>query len=199
VEAIEAYPAICEHVHLPVQSGSSAVLRAMARTYTREEYLEKVALLKAAKRAISVTTDIIVGFPGETEKDFEETLSLMDEVKYDGAFCFKYSPRPSTPSLTMEDALPEEEKSRRLGILLERQREIQRTKNEALIGEVLEVLVDGKSKRENQWTGHTSSNRVMNFTSQAENILGDYVQVRVVGTTPNSLVGEMVGVDQAAG
>jgi tRNA-2-methylthio-N6-dimethylallyladenosine synthase len=192
VEAIEAYPVICEHVHLPVQSGSSAVLRAMARTYTREEYLEKIALIKASKREISVTTDIIVGFPGETERDFEETLSLMEEVQYDGAFCFKYSPRPNTPSLKMEDEIPEEEKSRRLGILLERQREIQRPNFEKLIGKVLEVLADGKSKKEKQWTGHTSSNRVMNFTSQAENILGDYVQVRVTGATPNCLVGEMV-------
>ena len=191
VDAIDAYPAICEHVHLPVQSGSTAVLRAMARTYSREEYLEKIALMKAAKRGISITTDIIVGFPGETDRDFEETLSLIDEVRYDGAFCFKYSPRPNTPSLTMEDALPEEEKSRRLAILLERQREIQRAQNERLIGEVLEVLVDGKSKKPGQWSGHTSSNRVMNFTSQAENILGDYVQVRVKAATPNSLVGEM--------
>ena len=114
VEAIEAVPAICDHVHLPVQSGSTAVLRAMARTYTREEYLEKIAMLRGAKRRISITTDLIVGFPGETEKDFEETLSLMDAVKYDGAFSFKYSPRPNTPSLEMEDAIPEEEKSRRL-------------------------------------------------------------------------------------
>ncbi len=200
VEVIDAYPAICDHVHLPVQSGSTAVLRAMARTYSRDEYLEKIALIRAAKREISITTDIIVGFPGETEKDFEETLSLMDEVQYDAAFCFKYSPRPNTPSLTMEDALPEEEKSRRLGVLLERQREIQRAINERLIGKVLEVLVDGKSRKEStsgararQWSGHTSSNRVMNFTSQAENILGDYVQVKVIAATPNSLVGEMVG------
>jgi len=193
VEAIEAHSTICEHVHLPVQSGSTAVLRAMARTYSREEYLEKIALMKAARREISITTDIIVGFPGETEKDFEETLSLMDEVQYDGAFCFKYSPRPNTPSLKMEDAIPEEEKSRRLAILLDRQREIQRAKNEKLVGQTLEVLVDGKSKRENQWTGHTSSNRVMNFSSQVENILGDYVQVKVAGATPNSLIGEMVG------
>jgi tRNA-2-methylthio-N6-dimethylallyladenosine synthase len=192
VDAIDAYPAICEHVHLPVQSGSTKVLRAMARTYSREEYLEKIALMKAAEREISITTDIIVGFPGETEKDFEDTLSLIDEVQYDGAFCFKYSPRPNTPSLRMEDALPEEEKSRRLAILLERQREIQRAQNEKLIGKALEVLVDGKSKKPGQWSGHTSSNRVMNFTSQAENILGDYVQVRVSAATPNSLVGQMV-------
>jgi len=198
VEAIDQYPAICEHVHLPVQSGSTAVLRAMARTYTREEYLEKIALMKAAQRPISVTTDIIVGFPGETERDFEQTLSLMNEVQYDGAFCFKYSPRPNTPSLTMDDAVPEDEKSRRLAILLERQREIQRARNKKLVGDFQEVLVDGKSKRENQWSGHTSSNRVVNFSSHAENILGDYVQVKVTGATPNSLIGEAASGVEAA-
>jgi tRNA-2-methylthio-N6-dimethylallyladenosine synthase len=193
VEAIEAHPTICDHVHLPVQSGSTAVLRAMARTYSREEYLEKIALMKAARRPISITTDMIVGFPGETEKDFEETLSLLDEVQYDSVFAFKYSPRPNTPSLKMPDAIPEEEKGRRLAILMDRQREIQRVRNEKLVGETFEVLVDGKSRRENQWSGHTSSNRVMNFTSPEQELLGDYVQVKVVSAMPNSLVGEMVG------
>ena len=190
VEAIEAMPAICEHVHLPVQSGSTKVLRGMARTYSREEYLEKIAMLRAAKREISLTTDLIVGFPGETEKDFQETLSLLDVAQYDGAFCFKYSPRPNTPSLKMADAIPEEEKSRRLAILLEKQREIQRARNEQLVGRELEVMVEGKSKKEFQWSGHTSSNKVMNFTSRAQESLGDYVQVKVMGATPNSLVGE---------
>ena len=193
VEAIEAHPTICDHVHLPVQSGSTAVLRAMARTYSREEYLEKIALMKAARRPISITTDMIVGFPGETEKDFEETLSLLDEVQYDSVFAFKYSPRPNTPSLKMPDAIPEEEKGRRLALLMDRQREIQRLRNEKLVGETFEVLVDGKSRRENQWSGHTSSNRVMNFTSPERELLGDYVQVKVVSAMPNSLVGEMVG------
>jgi tRNA-2-methylthio-N6-dimethylallyladenosine synthase len=193
VDAIEAHPTICDHVHLPVQSGSTAVLRAMARTYSREEYLEKIALMKAARRPISITTDMIVGFPGETEKDFEETLSLLDEVQYDSVFAFKYSPRPNTPSLKMADAIPEDEKGRRLAILMDRQREIQRVRNEKLIGETFEVLVDGKSRRENQWSGHTSSNRVMNFTSPERELLGDYVQVKVVSAMPNSLVGEMVG------
>ena len=180
-------------VHLPVQSGSTAVLRAMARTYTREEYLEKIALMKAAKRPISITTDMIVGFPGETERDFEETLSLLDEVQYDSVFAFKYSPRPNTPSLKMADAIPEEEKGRRLAILMDRQREIQRVRNERTVGETFEVLVDGKSRRENQWSGHTSSNRVVNFASPEQELLGDYVQVKVVSAMPNSLVGEMVG------
>jgi len=192
VEAIEAVPAICEHVHLPVQSGSSRVLKAMARTYTREEYLEKVAMLRASKREMSLTTDLIVGFPGETEKEFEETLSLLDVAQYDGAFCFRYSPRPNTPSLKMEDAIPEEEKSRRLAILMEKQREIQRSRNEKLVGRTFEVMVEGKSRREHQWSGHTSSNKVMNFTSRVEESLGDYVQVKVVAATPNSLIGETV-------
>jgi tRNA-2-methylthio-N6-dimethylallyladenosine synthase len=189
VEAIEAVPAICDHVHLPVQSGSTAVLRAMARTYTRDQYLEKIAMMRAAKREISITTDIIVGFPGETDKDFEETLSLLDAAQYDGAFSFKYSPRPHTPSLRMADLVPEGEKSRRLAILIEKQREIQRARNEQLVGKTYEVLVEGKSRRESQWSGHTSSNRVMNFTSQGEESLGDYVQVKVTGATPNSLIG----------
>jgi tRNA-2-methylthio-N6-dimethylallyladenosine synthase len=192
VEAMEAVPGICEHVHLPVQSGSTRVLKAMARTYTREEYLDKIALMRAAKREISITTDVIVGFPGETEKDFEETLSLMEAVQYDGAFCFKYSPRPNTSSLQMEDAIPEEEKSRRLGVLLEKQREIQRARNERLVGETLEVMVEGKSRRENQWSGHTSSNKVVNFTSKRQESLGDYVRVRVNAATPNSLIGEVI-------
>jgi tRNA-2-methylthio-N6-dimethylallyladenosine synthase len=193
VDAMEAVPAICEHVHLPVQSGSTTMLRAMARTYTREDYLEKIALLRAAKREISLTTDIIVGFPGETEKDFEETLGLLDAAQFDGAFSFKYSPRPNTPSLRMKDAVPEEEKSRRLAILLEKQREIQRARNERLVGETFEVLVEGESRREQQWSGRTSSNRVVNFTSREEESLGDYVQVKVTAATPNSLVGEAVG------
>jgi tRNA-2-methylthio-N6-dimethylallyladenosine synthase len=193
VEAIDAHSTICDQVHLPVQSGSTAVLRAMARTYTREEYMEKIALLKAARRPISISTDVIVGFPGETENDFGETLSLLDEVQYDNVFAFKYSPRPNTPSLKMVDAISEEEKGRRLAILMDRQREIQRVRNEKLVGETFEVLVDGKSRRENQWSGHTSSNRVMNFTSPEQELLGDYVQVKVSSAMPNSLVGEMVG------
>jgi len=191
VEAIEAHPAICNHVHLPVQSGSTAVLRAMQRTYTREEYLEKIAMLKAAKRRISITSDMIVGFPGETEKDLEETLSLMEIAGYDCVFAFKYSPRPNTLSLKMEDAIPEEEKARRLGILLAKQREIQTAQNAALVGETFEVLVDGKARREGQWSGHTSCNRILNFSSPEQILLGHYVQVRVTAGLPNSLIGEV--------
>jgi len=192
VEAMEEQPKVCEHVHLPVQSGSTRVLRAMQRTYTREEYLEKIAMIRNASRPIAITTDIIVGFPGETEADFEATLSLLDEVKYDNLFSFKYSPRPNTPSLKMEDAIPEEEKGRRLAVLQDKQREIQKAHHAKVVGGTFEVLVSGKSRRENQWSGYTSSYCLANFSSPANELLGSYVQVRVTGATPNSLVGEHV-------
>ena len=134
VEAIDASAALCDHVHLPVQSGSTRVLRAMQRTYTREEYLEKIGLIRAARRPISITTDIIVGFPGETEEDFEETLSLLDVAQYDGMFSFQYSPRPNTAAALMADPVPESEKARRLQALQERQRGIQVQRNQSLAG-----------------------------------------------------------------
>ena len=192
VAAIESVPGICDHVHLPVQSGSTRILREMLRTYTREEYLEKIAMIRAARRPISVTSDIIVGFPGETESDLEETLSLLDAVQYDGIFAFQYSPRPNTAAREMPDAVPEEEKSRRLARVLDRQREIQLARNQSLIGQTCEVLVDGQSRRANQWSGRCSSNRVLNFTSPHAELLGKYVQVRVDRASPNSLVGEQV-------
>jgi tRNA-2-methylthio-N6-dimethylallyladenosine synthase len=190
VEAIERQPKICDHVHLPVQSGSTRVLRAMQRTYSREEYLEKIAMMRGANRPLAITTDIIVGFPGETESDFEETISLLEEVRYTGLFAFKYSPRPNTPSLSMKDAIPEEEKGLRLAAVQEKQREIQAAGNAELAGKTFEVLVSGKSRRENQWTGYTTSHRMINFASQESELLGTYVQVRVTGAGPNSLVGE---------
>ncbi len=193
VDALDAQPVLCDHVHLPVQSGSTRVLQEMQRSYTREEYLEKIAMIRAARRAISITSDIIVGFPGETEADFEGTLSLLDEVRYDGIYCFTYSPRPNTPALARTDQIAEEEKNRRLSVLNERQCQMQTARNQTLIGQTFEVLVEGKSRRENQWGGHTSGNRVLNFTSQGKELLGQYVQVRVTGAGLNSLVGEHVG------
>jgi tRNA-2-methylthio-N6-dimethylallyladenosine synthase len=190
VEAIEREPKVCDHVHLPVQSGSTKVLRAMQRTYSREEYLEKIAMIRGAGRPIAITTDIIVGFPGEAESDFEETLSLLEEVRYSSLFAFKYSPRPNTPSLAMDDGLPEEEKGRRLAAVQEKQREIQAAGNAELAGQTFEVLVSGKSRRENQWSGYTTSHRMISFASQERELLGTYIQVRVTGAGPNSLVGE---------
>jgi tRNA-2-methylthio-N6-dimethylallyladenosine synthase len=190
VDAIDASPVLCEHVHLPVQAGSTRVLRAMQRTYTREEYLEKISLIRGARRPISITTDFIVGFPGETEEDFDQTLSLLDAAQFDGAFSFQYSPRPHTPAALMPDAVPEPVKVRRLQALLERQRVIQLRRNQILLGQVFEVLVEGASRRETQWTGRTSSNRSLNFTSSRTDLLGKYVRVRVTGAGPNSLTGE---------
>jgi len=192
VAAMDTQAKLCEHVHLPVQSGSSEILRAMARTYTRAEYLEKIALIRAAKREISITTDIIVGFPGETEQHFRETLSLLQEVRFDALFAFKYSPRPNTPSLAMNDPIPEEEKSRRLAVLQKTQGEIQTARHAKMIGQTMEVLVSGKSRRENRWSGHASSNRVLNFTSAQQDLLGTYVNVRVTDAGPASLIGEHV-------
>jgi len=190
VEAIDATPALCDHIHLPVQSGSTRILKSMLRTYTREQYLEKIAWIRASRRSISITTDFIVGFPGETEADFEQTLSLLDEVQYDGAFAFKYSPRPNTPAQLMPDAISEGEKSMRLAALLDRQRSIQIARNETLVGETFEVLVDSRHANRDQWAGRTSGNRVLNFTSPAQNLLGEYLRVKVTRSGPNSLVGE---------
>jgi tRNA-2-methylthio-N6-dimethylallyladenosine synthase len=192
VQALESVPELCDHVHLPAQSGSSRILREMRRTYTREEYLEKIAMIRAARRPISLTTDIIVGFPGETEEDLQETLSLLDIAQYDGVYAFQYSPRPNTDAQHMTDAIPEAEKGRRLAILQDHQREIQIAINNALIGEVFEVLVDGASRKPGQWSGRSSSNRILNFTSPRQDLLGQYVQVRVTRAAPNSLVGEQV-------
>jgi tRNA-2-methylthio-N6-dimethylallyladenosine synthase len=190
VDAIDATPTLCDHIHLPVQSGSTPVLRAMRRTYTRDEYLEKISWIRAARRPISITTDVIVGFPGETASDFEDSLSLLDAVGYDGVYAFTYSPRPNTTAPTMPDAIPEAEKSRRLAVLQERQRQIQAKRNNQLVGSVFEVLVDGRHAARNQWAGRTASNRVLNFTSPRENLLGEYVCVRVTRAAPHSLAGE---------
>jgi tRNA-2-methylthio-N6-dimethylallyladenosine synthase len=194
VEAIDAVPALCDHVHLPVQTGSTRMLDAMQRLYTRDQYLERIAWVKAAKRDISLTSDIIVGFPGETEADFEETLSLLESVQYDSIFGFKYSPRPNTPSLKLEDAVPDEEKSRRLSVLQERQREIQKLRNLKHMGEVTEVMVEGKNEARGQWMGRTSQNKVLNFTAPEGHgpAVGSYVPVRIHTTFPNSLLGEIV-------
>jgi tRNA-2-methylthio-N6-dimethylallyladenosine synthase len=192
VDAIDDVPELCDHVHLPVQSGSTRVLREMLRTYTREEYLEKIDWIRAARRPISITSDIIVGFPGETEADFAETLSLLNAAQYDAIFSFKYSPRPNTSAMHMRDAIPDEEKSRRLAALNERQRAIQIAANEKLVGKSYEVLVDGSHPARTQWGGRTTCNRLINFTSPRTTLLGEYVQVRVTRAGPNSFAGEHI-------
>lgn len=192
VDAIDRNPVLVNHVHLPVQSGSTRVLDRMDRQYTRAEYLERIAWMKNARRDIAISTDIIVGFPGETESDFEDTLSLLDEVQYDAIFSFKYSPRPNTPSLGLDGQVPEEEKARRLAIVQERQRAIQVRRNSGLVGAVEEVLIEGYNRSTGQWIGRTAQNRILNFTAAANATLleGQYLDVRVTRAGPNSLAGE---------
>ena len=195
VDAIDAQPVVCDHVHLPVQSGSNRILRAMDRLYTRDEYMRRIEWLKNARRKIAITTDIIVGFPGETEADFNETLALLDTVEYDSLFSFKYSPRPNTAALAMGDKVPEEEKTRRLTVVQERQRAIQMRRNSETIGTVQVVLVEGRNQALGQWIGRTSQNRTLNFLhsdSSGEELIGRYLSVRVTRAGPNSLVGESV-------
>lgn len=194
VDAIDATETLCDHVHLPVQSGSSRILSAMNREYTRDWYLERIAWIKAAKRDISMTSDIIVGFPGETEAELMETATLMDIVKYDAIFAFKYSPRPNTPAISMADSIPEEEKVARLKILLDRQREIQRISYERHLGEVMDVMVEGHNAQRVQVVGRSSQNKTVNFTTSSPILpaLGSYQKVRITQTFPNSLLAEAI-------
>ena len=193
VDAMDANPVLCDHVHLPVQSGSTKMLSAMDRLYTRDDYMRRIEWLKTAGRPYSITTDIIVGFPGETEEDFQQTLDLLDEVQYASLFSFKYSPRPNTAALAMGDRIPDAEKQRRLVVLQERQRAIQIRRNATLIGATREVLVEGRNQALGQWIGRTSDNRTLNFThpdTNGDSLVGKYLPVRVTRSGPNSLVGE---------
>jgi tRNA-2-methylthio-N6-dimethylallyladenosine synthase len=193
VDAITENPVLCNFVHLPVQSGSTEVLMRMDRLYNRERYLECIGWMKASPRNIAISTDIIVGFPGETEKDFLQTMSLLDEVKYSSIFSFKYSPRPNTGALAYGDHIPEDEKRRRLMILQEHQRGIQIALNEECVGRLEEVLVEGFNRNTGQWIGKTTQHRTLNFTHAAdENLAGQYRMVRVTRSGPNSLAGESV-------
>jgi tRNA-2-methylthio-N6-dimethylallyladenosine synthase len=194
VEAIDATPALCDHVHLPVQSGSARILTLMAREYTPEWYLERIGWIKAARRSISISTDIIVGFPGETAEDFIQTMDLLAQVEYDCVFGFKYSARPNTPALTMIDSIPEAEKVTRLQVLLDRQREIQRVNYARHLGQTIEVMVEGQNPARGQVIGRSSQNKPVNFTC-AQPIApapGSYMQVKINATHPNSLAGEAV-------
>ncbi len=183
---------LCSHIHLPVQSGSSRILELMNRGYTREGYLEKIRALRAARPDISVTTDIIVGFPGESAADFDYTLALMEEVKFDGAYSFKYSPRPGTKAAALRDDVDEVEKSRRLAVLQELQKGHTLSANEKSVNRVEEVLAVGPSVRDpGELTGRSRTNKVVNFTGGRESI-GSLVGVRIKKANNNSLWGEAV-------
>src|SRR5262245_40746782 len=193
VRVMDAHENLCEWIHLPAQAGSDRVLRAMRRGYARREYIEKIDAIKGAKKDISITGDMIVGFPGETDDDFNETMSLVAEVEYDGLYIFKYSPRPRTPAAAYADSNPEEVKTERFVRLRELQDRIQKRRYERYLGRTVEVLVEGKSSRSpSDYTGHTRCNKVVNFPIAAES-LGKLVSVNITGVKSHSLYGEMAG------
>jgi len=192
IEALRTLPKVCRHLHLPVQSGSTRVLRAMRRRHTREEYLDLVQRLREAMPDIALSTDVIVGFPGETAEDFEATLSLARAVRYHSMFSFKYSPRPNTLALKrLPDDVAEEEKTRRIVALQAEQRTMQGQLHASVVGTTVEVLTDGRSRRR-EWelSGRTSGNTVVNFAGKREWI-GRLLNVRVTAANPNSLKGEV--------
>lgn len=191
IRVMDAHDNLCEWIHLPVQAGSNRVLRAMRRGYTRGEYLEKIASIRNSKKDIAVTGDLIVGFPGETDEDFSETMSLVAEVEYDGLYIFKYSPRPRTPAATYTDSIPEEIKTERFMKLQELQDRIQRRRYERYLGRTVEVLVEGFSSRSSlDYTGHTRCQKVVNFPVVTE-ALGRLVNVKINAVKSHSLYGEM--------
>src|SRR3989449_9954236 len=182
VAAMAETPAVCEHVHLPAQSGSSRVLKRMLRRYDRDRYLEVVAALRSAVPGIALTTDIIVGFPGETEDDFQETLSLVEAADFDDAYTFKYSPREGTPALKLKDAVPDDVAGERLGRLIAVVRRVAARKNAGLVGTTHEVLVEGKAKRGDVLQTRTRRNKVVLVPGPGEWV-GTYRTVRLTGTT----------------
>ncbi|HEX8960489.1 MAG TPA: tRNA (N6-isopentenyl adenosine(37)-C2)-methylthiotransferase MiaB [Geobacteraceae bacterium] len=183
-------PALCGHIHLPVQSGSDAVLARMNRGYTRAEYLERIAALKGARPGIQITGDMIVGFPGESEQDFRDTLSLMEEVGYADLFSFKYSVRPGTGAAAYRDDVAGATKQERLARLQELQKRLTLERNRSFVGTVQKVLVEGVSKRGDQLFGRTDGNRVVNFAG-APTLIGKMIEVDITRAFQNSLFGEI--------
>ena len=191
IEAMAASPAVCEHVHLPVQSGSDAVLRRMLRRYTRARYLEVVAALRAAVPGITFSTDIIVGFPGETEAQFQETLSLVTEADFDDAYTFKYSVRDGTPAVRLKDHVPDDVASERLERLIEAVRAQARRKNAARVGQTHEVLVERPARRGGLMLGRTRTNHLV-LLDLPPSAAGEYHTCRLTGTTGSTFTGAVV-------
>ena len=194
VRAFRAFPKVCRHLHLPVQSGSDRILAAMGRRYTRAEYLAAVAKLRAFDPAFAVTTDVIVGYPGETEADFEATRALMEEAGFDNAFVFKYSPRPGTRAAALPDDVPTAEKERRDQVLLADQQRRGLDRNARLVGAVRDVLVEGPSLRNAaRWSGRDTGNRIVVFEPTRPVRRGALERVKIVEAHPQILVGELCG------
>ncbi|MDW5595395.1 tRNA (N6-isopentenyl adenosine(37)-C2)-methylthiotransferase MiaB [Conexibacter stalactiti] len=198
IRAHAELPALCEHVHLPLQSGSSRILRAMRRTYSRERYLDRVALLREHVPDVALTTDVIVGFPGETEEDFAQTLELCEEVAYDGAFTFVYSPRRHTEAADLPDQVPHEVKVERMDRLVEVIQRRAHERAQRFVGRTMEVLVEGPSRKDpTRLRGRSRHNKVVNFTGLAQP--GDYVHVDIERATSQTLTGEESLVARALG
>lgn len=193
VRAVSLFPAICHHLHLPVQSGSDRVLTAMRRGYLRSDYLSAVKRLRSVMPDFALTTDVIVGFPGETEEDFEDTRTLMDEADFDNAFIFKYSPRPGTPAAAWTDDVTETEKMRRNQVLLADQDRRGEAANQRLVGTIQEVLVEGPSLRNaSRWAGRSPGNKIVVFDPAPSVLPGTLARVRIVRAAPQTLYGELV-------
>ncbi len=193
IQSFSTLPKLCEHIHLPFQSGSDRVLKAMHRGYTRESYQERIARLREVCPPMALTADVIVGFPGEQEDDFEETLDLIKRVRFDDLFSFKYSPRKGTRAAQFEDQVEEKVRKDRLSILQVIQEEITLQKNQTLEGSTVEVLVEGRSKQSDQnVTGRTRSNKIVNFEGNLD-LVGKMVPVKILEAYPHSLRGEIQG------
>jgi tRNA-2-methylthio-N6-dimethylallyladenosine synthase len=197
IRAHAELPALCEHIHLPLQSGSSSILKRMRRTYSRERYLDRVALIREHVPDCALTTDIIVGFPGETEEDFEQTLAVAEEVGYDGAFTFIYSPRRGTEAAEMSDQVPHDTKVTRMERLVEVIQRRARERAQRFVGRRLEVLVEGPSRTDpDRLRGRSRHNKVVNFIGLAAP--GELVEVEITGATSQTLTGEASLVAQLA-
>jgi tRNA-2-methylthio-N6-dimethylallyladenosine synthase len=183
---------VCEHIHLPLQSGSDAVLRRMKRAYTRSRYLDKVHKVREAIPNVAITTDIIVGFPGETDAEFEETLSLVEEIGYDGAFTFQYSPRPMTEAAEFDQQVPKEVVQERFDRLLAVQETSSMTRNLAAVGRTEQVLVEGSSKKDaSRITGRTRTNKLVHFVDDSAEA-GSFRTVEITSASPHHLEGTLV-------
>jgi tRNA-2-methylthio-N6-dimethylallyladenosine synthase len=197
IRAHAELPSLCEHIHLPLQSGSSRVLKRMRRTYTRERYLDRVALIREHVPDCALTTDMIVGFPGETEADFQQTLAVAEEVGYDGAFTFIFSPRRGTEAATLPDQLPHPVKVERLERLVEVVQRRARERAQRFVGRSLEVLVEGPSRTDpSRLRGRTRHNKVVNFDGLGSP--GDLADVDITAATSQTLSGEVSLVARAA-
>jgi len=205
IDGFKSLVKLCHHIHLPVQSGSNRILKLMNRRYTREQYLEKIIKLRQACPDIGISSDLIVGFPGETRDDFNQTLDLINRVHYDSLFIFNYSDRPNVPAARFPGKITDPEKKERFEILLSLQREVTLRKHQALVGSVVQVLTEGRSKKQSetqeekvlpirQWTGRTSTNKIVNFSGEnagSQNLTGKLLNVKVTKAFRHSLQGEL--------